>query len=1368
MPVDGFGGAAKAAPTNKTAVTAGQDKTLAKAAAAAPPEKKSLLEEAQQAWADDARDERLRHEHREMNLQTAKNGVKPSGNRKKGLADVQKLQNKLKFFKGECDIASVVKDMDGVDASKFVPELADAILEAAGVTVKLKELFSVVKVCGLLNGMYEEFRGALSKALDKAFSSAPATELNRRRFLLRLCIELCLVECIPSDKSPLVKIVQSLSDIKVFEEEEAIASFAVLTSLVQKHAVSCLKLIPGRQKTYEEALGKSWVTRSCVLDGSLQVKLLQLISNAYLGSAASLLQRTYSQLRQQERENSRAPKGQFSAELELKLQQVRERFEKLQSNLTVLAESLNHPLPTPRDEDMPVVKVQAQPKPAAPSKPVESESLEQLIPKGDRKDQAKKGTNKKAKGDKEDQEDERDILGQRTSYQDVMILDEAPETKTNSKKGKREDEPDDELQRMMIMRAKQAGESEQCKLSEKITKSAHIVIEATNETNKSSMPRLPDKEVINPPETEEPVDAPSPSPLATEAADHPPRILAPDEALRQALVAYDVDEDTFESLLEMVSDASASNQDDAQSLAKSLEESLEPFMLAFGAEPEDIPSICLKMAVSIVGTPKSQTEDARATDAVIASQPSKPKSRPDTLVSLEAVCKLGTAVLSGYPKQGNTKAKAKPKALGELLGSTAGATAFDINGAFGGGDHVDSDEEDRPKQLSAAESAKLRREEARARRIALAEAKANKPLIEENLGNVAAHGLKETQNSVSTDSAKSHNRRVHVEGTGSKNIHLEDVTLEISGDQGSIHLLKSSDLHLSAGQIYGLVGRNGSGKTTLLRRLAARAVPGMPQHLRFGYVAQELAALQGEQTALEAVVNSDEEINALLSERAKLEELLDGAQDLKDAKSVAEAEAHAQRFTEIEQELEALEADAAEDRARQMLEMLAFNENLMNQPLETMSGGWRMRVALACALTSRNDVLLLDEPTNHLDLHGVLWLQKHLYNEWGEGSKKKDRIVVIVSHDRSFLDNCATNILEIHDCKLRTFTGNYSTYLDKVSEEQRLALLRREEAERQDKAAMQELKAMKKVARQHKDEKKVRQLKSREKKIEKTSSSLCSAREFGTDANDIMTKLREDPSLRFRFPEVAIALDDDTNYLEVDNASIRLGGKVILSNVVITVSPGSRIAIVGPNGAGKSTLMKALAGELQFEEGPRGRGRRHADFKPGFVSQNHLENQASGLHHNCVNFLRAQLPDGDRLRGQPDMLTTKSDDSVLRALLGNFGMGRDAVKKVGYLSGGQKARLSMATSTWWGPNTLLLDEPTNHLDVDSLDALSIGLQNYEGAVIVVSHNQGFLNTLCDELWIVENGGVKVCPKGEEAFTEFFAKYVKQVEKTLNT
>jgi len=432
-----------------------------------------------------------------------------------------------------------------------------------------------------------------------------------------------------------------------------------------------------------------------------------------------------------------------------------------------------------------------------------------------------------------------------------------------------------------------------------------------------------------------------------------------------------------------------------------------------------------------------------------------------------------------------------------------------------------------------------------------------------------------------------------------------------------------------------------------------------------------------------------------------------------------------------------------------------------------------MRVALAQALTCRPDVLLLDEPTNHLDLHGVLWLQDHLHREWGAGAKKKDRIVVCVSHDRSFLDSCATDILEINSLKLRTMPGNFSDYVERVTEEQRLLSVSMAEADRHTQQDKKALSDMKKSAKKHGDEKKFRQLKAKQQNLERSEEArrvkLSSQREqFRGDGpsvvDDLLTKLREDNSLRFRFPAVDTVVSE--NYLEFDGASVKRGKEVILQNLTLTLDAQSRVAIVGANGSGKSTLIKAIAGELKAEEGSRGRGKRHIGFDCGFVSQDHLESQCQTLHSTCMDYLRDLLPNECKVRNVP--MTKQSEDCHLRAHLGNFGLGKDAVKKVGYLSGGQRARLSMATSTWWHPSALLLDEPTNHLDMDSLDALTLGLQMFDGAVVVVSHNRAFLEALCDELWIVEGGSVKRCPKGEDAFAEYFKQYSKGIEASFKS
>lgn len=350
----------KAAPGEKDKVeTTKLDPAKAAAEAKEASEKAKLLEEATQAWADDEKSEQQRAELREGNRKVKKEGAKMGGNRDKGISRVTKFQNKLKLFKGESsELASVMSDIDGVDASKYVVELAECILEAAGVTTKLKELFACVKVCSRLNATYEEFGALLAKSLEKTYKATPAGELNKRRFLLRLCVELFLVECVPKGTSPLLDIIKELCDISL-PEEQVVTNLAILVSMVQKHAITCLNIVPAKQKAYEEALGKPWVERQCVLSDDLRTKLMQLIINAYQGSAAGLLQAAHTRLVEQEKVNAklRVDKGQVDADNEQKHQLLKEGFTKLQATLTTLSESLNQPLPKAEEENPDATRV---------------------------------------------------------------------------------------------------------------------------------------------------------------------------------------------------------------------------------------------------------------------------------------------------------------------------------------------------------------------------------------------------------------------------------------------------------------------------------------------------------------------------------------------------------------------------------------------------------------------------------------------------------------------------------------------------------------------------------------------------------------------------------------------------------------------------------------------------------------------------------------------------------------------------------------------------------------------------------------------------------------------------------------------------
>lgn len=333
-----------------------ETKEANKAAEKADDPKAKLAEEARQKYADDERDELARVELRKLNRAAKASGSQMTGNRDKSIARVTRFQNRLKLFKGEVEVDAVMKDIDGVDASKYVSELTECILEAAGNSLKLKELSSVSKICSKLHATYEEFGTLLGRGLLKAFGSTPASELNRRRFLLRMCAELSLIECVQAPKPPLVEMFTELCDISV-PEEQLVTNFTIISSLAQKHAVSCFNIVPTKQQAYAEVLGKDWPERQCVLEEASRSKLQQLAVNAYQSAAGGLLRSAHGRLLEQEKTNQalRVDKGQVDAENEQKHTQLKEALQKIESTLTTLSDFLSQPMPTTVEEEEPNV-----------------------------------------------------------------------------------------------------------------------------------------------------------------------------------------------------------------------------------------------------------------------------------------------------------------------------------------------------------------------------------------------------------------------------------------------------------------------------------------------------------------------------------------------------------------------------------------------------------------------------------------------------------------------------------------------------------------------------------------------------------------------------------------------------------------------------------------------------------------------------------------------------------------------------------------------------------------------------------------------------------------------------------------------------
>ncbi|MFK3843517.1 ABC transporter ATP-binding protein [Serratia sp. NPDC087055] len=497
--------------------------------------------------------------------------------------------------------------------------------------------------------------------------------------------------------------------------------------------------------------------------------------------------------------------------------------------------------------------------------------------------------------------------------------------------------------------------------------------------------------------------------------------------------------------------------------------------------------------------------------------------------------------------------------------------------------------------------------------------------------------------------------------------------------RGTRVLLDNATATVNPGQKVGLVGKNGCGKSTLLSLLKGEMTADggsytFPSNWALAWVNQETPAL--DVPALEYVIDGDREFRQLEAELQLANEKNDG---------------HA--IATLHGKLDALDAWTIRSRAASLLHGLGFsNEQLLN-PVRAFSGGWRMRLNLAQALVCRSDLLLLDEPTNHLDLDAVIWLERWLKGYQGT--------LVLISHDRDFLDPIVDKILHIEQETINEYTGNYSSF-----ERQRSTKLAQQQAlyqTQQEKVA--HLQSY--IVRFRAQATKAKQAQSRIKMLERMEL--------------IAPAHVDNPfSFSFRQPESL-----PNPLLRMEKVSAGYGDKVILKSIKLNLVPGSRIGLLGRNGAGKSTLIKMLAGSLEPLSGEIGLAK---GIKLGYFAQHQLE------------FLRAdESPLQHLSRIAPRVL-----EQQLRDYLGGFGFQGDKVTEVTErFSGGEKARLVLALIVWQRPNLLLLDEPTNHLDLDMRQALTEALIDFEGALVVVSHDRHLLRSTTDDLYLVHDGQVEV-------------------------
>jgi ATP-binding cassette subfamily F protein 3 len=505
---------------------------------------------------------------------------------------------------------------------------------------------------------------------------------------------------------------------------------------------------------------------------------------------------------------------------------------------------------------------------------------------------------------------------------------------------------------------------------------------------------------------------------------------------------------------------------------------------------------------------------------------------------------------------------------------------------------------------------------------------------------------------------------------------------DLSIRRGKRPLFTGATFSLFRGEKVGITGENGSGKSSLLSLIRGEVQPeagsfDMPSNLSVAHVSQELLAT--DRAAIDFVLDGDAELRAVEQALAEAEHADDGL-----------------KLGELHGRYAAIGGYDARARAGQLMHGLGFSSADETRAVRAFSGGWRVRLNVAQALMCRSDLLLLDEPTNHLDLDAIIWLEGWLREYPGT--------LLLIAHDREFLDRVTNRIVNLEHGHARAYRGNYSAFETQRASElaEQSALFTRQQRE------IRHMESF--VERFRAKASKARQAQSRLKALERMQR---------------IAPAHVDSPFEFSFatpPKLPRPL------LALENQSAGYEGRAIVAGVNITIAPGDRIALLGRNGAGKSTVMKLLAGELPALGGVRTEAR---DLRLGYFAQHQLEQLV------VKDSPMQQLRDlDDKLRGE----RARAADLDLRDFLAGFGFRGDRVfEPVGPFSGGEKARLVLALVAYQKPNLLLLDEPTNHLDLEMRQALAVALQDYEGAVVLVSHDRHLLSTVVDEFRLVADG-----------------------------
>lgn len=500
---------------------------------------------------------------------------------------------------------------------------------------------------------------------------------------------------------------------------------------------------------------------------------------------------------------------------------------------------------------------------------------------------------------------------------------------------------------------------------------------------------------------------------------------------------------------------------------------------------------------------------------------------------------------------------------------------------------------------------------------------------------------------------------------------------DISLRRGPRLLFSKVSFVIHRGYKVGLTGNNGSGKSSLFQLVLGELSAdtgefNVTPDLVFASVEQETES--DNRPAIEVVVDGDSAFRGIEAELAK-----------NNCQGIRQAELHAT--------MEEIDGYSIRARASKLMYGLGFGEDQLDRPVQAFSGGWRMRLNLAKALMCRSDVLLLDEPTNHLDLDAVIWLQDWL--------KSYPGTLVLISHDREFLDNVSDHIAHIENQSIQLCPGNYSDF-ERLKADQ---LARQESIYARQQREVEHMRAF--VTRFKAKATKAKQAQSRLKALQKM---------------DLIVRAQIDSPIHFEFNNPENTPDP---LLRLEDLSIGYDDQAVIDSVEITIRPGDRIGLLGANGSGKSTLIKILAGEIQPLQG---KIETANGLEIGYFAQHQLE----------------QLNPSESPLQHLQAIDRNASEKELRNYLGGFAFYGDlAIEAVNQRSGGEKARLVLAILAYQKPNLLLLDEPTNHLDINTRDALSIALQNYSGAVLIISHDRHLLRTITDQWYLVRNRKLEI-------------------------